>query len=559
MSSPDVTQLQKFLASQSASQWPSGQSATGFFGPVTKSALVNYQSSVGISPASGYFGPITRKHVNSLSGFDSGSSGMPEVGSAATPPGQGKIAITSPIATSEWLAGQTYKVTWTSSDLPTTIRDQLAISLSNDSGAYLRIAAPTPDDGSENWTIPANLPTGTYQVTVGCLTGEVKEKSGNSTSCPLGLSQFFKVKNSNVAPVSMVSISPKTGDTLVKGQTYEVRWSFNNVPTFPKSVNKITGQEESYEPVIQNIYLTTPNNEELGYTGGMGSIFREREMGRNGLYSWTIRNDQFQSAGRFQLKIECPPELKIYGCKDAISGLFNITDPDSSKPSIDVLSARQAGEVWQPGQTYSVSWTSQNIPTDKPVQIHLTDPFRGGIFSGYASDNSGSGTVTVPLTAKPGQYQLLIRIDLNGRLIDARADYTINVPPVSSNTNLPLQPLKITSPRGGDSWALGSWQSVNWNRPLEEIDETRHGACAAYVAVVKAETKEVMGFIDYLSTSQIITGHAWHPAGRVYSPLCGSNVTEVNLPAGQYFIRLSSIDPNTEQRFNIDGEIFNLN
>ena len=36
----------------------------GRFGPMTKKALADYQTSVGISPAFGYYGPITRAYVS---------------------------------------------------------------------------------------------------------------------------------------------------------------------------------------------------------------------------------------------------------------------------------------------------------------------------------------------------------------------------------------------------------------------------------------------------------------------------------------------------------------
>lgn len=65
----EVTALQNLLIS--ANKGPKAAAlaavgATGYFGPLTKAALAEYQAAVGISPASGYFGPITRAYVNSL-------------------------------------------------------------------------------------------------------------------------------------------------------------------------------------------------------------------------------------------------------------------------------------------------------------------------------------------------------------------------------------------------------------------------------------------------------------------------------------------------------------
>lgn len=41
---------------------------TGYFGPLTQSALISYQSVHGISPASGYYGPLTRQFIENQRG-----------------------------------------------------------------------------------------------------------------------------------------------------------------------------------------------------------------------------------------------------------------------------------------------------------------------------------------------------------------------------------------------------------------------------------------------------------------------------------------------------------
>ncbi|MES2214034.1 MAG: Ig-like domain-containing protein [Patescibacteria group bacterium] len=63
---PVVIELQKLLISQNkgfSALALSAAGATGFFGPVTRSALAEFQASAGIVPASGYFGPLTKAHL----------------------------------------------------------------------------------------------------------------------------------------------------------------------------------------------------------------------------------------------------------------------------------------------------------------------------------------------------------------------------------------------------------------------------------------------------------------------------------------------------------------
>jgi hypothetical protein len=64
----DVWALQTFLSIDGAgpaSTKLASVGSTGTFGPITASALAEYQNSVGITPASGYFGPITSAYITS--------------------------------------------------------------------------------------------------------------------------------------------------------------------------------------------------------------------------------------------------------------------------------------------------------------------------------------------------------------------------------------------------------------------------------------------------------------------------------------------------------------
>ena len=63
----DVTALQQILVSKGHLVMPTGVS-TGYFGSLTKAAVIKLQTAEGISPAAGYVGPITRAKLNSMGG-----------------------------------------------------------------------------------------------------------------------------------------------------------------------------------------------------------------------------------------------------------------------------------------------------------------------------------------------------------------------------------------------------------------------------------------------------------------------------------------------------------
>ena len=62
VSGPDVSALQKKLSQGSgvAARALASAGVTGYFGPLTRAALAEWQAANGISPAAGYFGPLTK-------------------------------------------------------------------------------------------------------------------------------------------------------------------------------------------------------------------------------------------------------------------------------------------------------------------------------------------------------------------------------------------------------------------------------------------------------------------------------------------------------------------
>lgn len=61
MTDSEVSKLQERLKLEGFYTYPQ---ITGYFGPVTKEALIKYQKANNITPAEGYFGPITRSKMN---------------------------------------------------------------------------------------------------------------------------------------------------------------------------------------------------------------------------------------------------------------------------------------------------------------------------------------------------------------------------------------------------------------------------------------------------------------------------------------------------------------
>lgn len=69
----DVVQMQNWLENKGFLVMPPGISK-GYFGSLTRTALIRYQISQGINPAVGYFGPLTRARINNSSNSNNSSA-----------------------------------------------------------------------------------------------------------------------------------------------------------------------------------------------------------------------------------------------------------------------------------------------------------------------------------------------------------------------------------------------------------------------------------------------------------------------------------------------------
>lgn len=96
----DVVRLQTWLVQNGYLTMPNGV-AMGYFGGLTRAALVKFQLAQGIKPPVGYFGPITRGILNALSKPDN------------------KIKVIFPNGGEVWKIGSTQSVRWITSIDPT--------------------------------------------------------------------------------------------------------------------------------------------------------------------------------------------------------------------------------------------------------------------------------------------------------------------------------------------------------------------------------------------------------------------------------------------------------
>ena len=108
----------------------------------------------------------------------------------ADPSQPSSITILSPLVGNTLTQGETYNVTWTSSNVGS---QDLTISLySIDKSQLYYLTHSTQNDGTYSWKIDPNLPTGKYKLYVG--TGENLPTQGNVAGAETGVFNVISIK-----------------------------------------------------------------------------------------------------------------------------------------------------------------------------------------------------------------------------------------------------------------------------------------------------------------------------------------------------------------------------
>jgi FtsP/CotA-like multicopper oxidase with cupredoxin domain len=163
----------------------------------------------------------------------------------------------------------------------------------------------------------------------------------------------------------------------------------------------------------------------------------------DGSYAWKIPATLEPGAG-YKIQVYTPD----YAYSDFSDDSFSL---DSAITL--TLTSPNGGESWAPGSSHAVTWTGAGVGPS--VKLRL---WKDGVFTGYyltgVIANTGSYVWTLPNTLAPGTgYKVQVYTPDY-----AFSDFSNNDFTVAASTTLTL-----TSPNGGESWQLGSTQTVTWD------------------------------------------------------------------------------------------------
>ena len=116
------------------------------------------------------------------------------------------------------------------------------------------------------------------------------------------------------------------------------------------------------------------------------------------------------------------------------------------------LSSPDGGESWQPGTTKTITWHGSGIGPSVKLKLWQNGVFTGHFISGI-EDNDGNFSWNIPVTLAPGAgYKIQVYTPDY-----AYSDFSDNAFTLTS------KPLELTSPNGGETWAVSTAHTITWN------------------------------------------------------------------------------------------------
>jgi Putative peptidoglycan binding domain len=351
---------------------------TSTFSENTAADVVTFQAKYGIRQT-GYVGPVTRNQLNLLYGCGNQTTqpSTPQPVTSTPVQSSASLTITYPTYGAILQIGQTYNITWKIPDSEQSVNNFAVYlvggSLGSTGSIFLGTAYLPAHFGATptfQWTVPSTIQPGSgYQI----------EFSGKGATG--GNSASFSISNSSQTPTSpsatpTITVTyPQSGNILDdsgakdSGQIATIQWSSTNLGSLNVNIDLLANGI-----IVKNIAQNVPNT---------GSFVWP--------YDLTLKN------GTYQIEVS---SFDKGPSAQGLSGSFQIvnspaapqqTIPSSNQPSITVTSPK-AGDILTAGQTYPISWTSQNLG-NQVVFINLLDP-NGNLVAflnnGTPNTNNGS-------------------------------------------------------------------------------------------------------------------------------------------------------------------------
>jgi YVTN family beta-propeller protein len=395
------------------------------------------------------------------------------------------ITVTSPNGGENWEVGSNHNITWST----VGITGNVNVLISRNGGiSWATIFSNTPNDGTQLWTV-----TGAATIQ-----GIIKVVSVSSPS-------VSDISNANFSILQSITLtSPNGGENWAVGSTQSITWSsvgiagnvnilisrsggtswtaiLSNTPNDGTQTLILTGPATNLARVkvvsassptvfdisntnfniVQSLTVTSPNGGEnwavgstqnitwssVGVTGTVNIL-----ISRNGGTIWSTLVSNTPNDGSQPWKVTEPANAQS---RIKIASVVTPTIFDTSNANFNIVqsiavTAPNDGENWIVGSTQNITWTSIGITGNVKILVSRNG---GTAWTTIISNTPNDGTQTWTVS---GHATVKARIKV----------VSVSSPSVfdTSNANFSIvQSITVTSPNGGESWAIGSGQNITWS------------------------------------------------------------------------------------------------
>ncbi len=318
--------------------------------------------------------------------------------------GTSRLILTSPNGGEMWVAGKTYNITWLSTGTTGNVKIDYS---SNNGTAWTAITASVTNNGSYAWTVPTTEST---QCLVRISEASDSDPTDNSNA-------NFSIVSATTPVLNL--IYPNGGEGLYGGANASITWNSNGT-----------------------IY-----NVKFEYSTDNGSSWNHIATSDNsGSYTWKVPNTPAT-----QCKFRISDSLDGNPIDSSSSSFFIITNPTAT-PKI-TLTSPNGGEVFTAGNSHNVTWTSDGAIGNLKVE-YSTNNGSSWTLAKSATKNTGTYAWPVPNTPSAQCKVKLTRAEETSISDASDAAFTIGEPVPS---------IAIQSPVGGETWQMGTTQTITWS------------------------------------------------------------------------------------------------
>lgn len=332
---------------------------------------------------------------------------LSNVPSASTTAAGCPIIVSSPNGGESWPVGSTQTIRWSASG---ACGSTVKIELLREGAVCRTVADGVANSGSYTWS-PAwqcDLYTDGYKIRVTDWDTGVSDESDTTFVIPDGA-------------CSVLMVSPNGGEWWPADSRQTIRWEHSANCGATVLLELLRGS------VCRTIASRVPNN---------------------GSYTW-------DPVERCEMFTKDDYSIRVTDLTTGASDESNTTFTMAAPPCVLTVTSPNGGESWMAGTSHTITWTGSGTcgPT---VYVDL---YRAGAYCttlGGGVGNTGSFTWSVvrPYCGFTDGYE--IRVTDSYVYSSDASDGTFSILPSDCS-------LTVTSPNGGESWQVGSRQTITWN------------------------------------------------------------------------------------------------